>query len=64
MAGNTLIEDIDYYNRTHHMFSLLQPTEKRINEMIEGYKKTDSGAFMANKNKEPDEKRKEAKNPL
>ena len=36
MAGSTLIEDIDYYNRTHELFSNFQTTEKRINEQIEG----------------------------
>jgi hypothetical protein len=29
-----------------------------------GFEKAGSGAFMVNKNKEPDEKRKEVQNPL
>ena len=32
--------------------------------MIEGFEKTSSGDFIVNKNKKPDEKRKEAQNQL
>ena len=42
----------------------MNPTSSTINDIIEGFEKTGSGAFMANKNKEPDEKRKEVQNPL
>jgi hypothetical protein len=32
----------------------VNPTSSTINDIIEGFEKTGSGAFMANKNKEPD----------
>ena len=36
---------------------LMNPTSSTINDIIEGFEKKGSGAFMVNKNKEPDEKR-------
>jgi len=40
----------------------VNPICNTINNIIEGFEKIGSEAFMANKNKEPDEKRKEVKN--
>jgi len=42
----------------------VNPNCSKINGIIEGFEKTGPGAFMLNKNKEPDEKRKDAQNPL
>ena len=30
-------EDVDNYNRLHEMFHMLKPTEKRMNDGIEGF---------------------------
>jgi hypothetical protein len=37
LAGGTIIEDIDNYNRTHQMFHSLVSTNKRSNDTIEGF---------------------------
>lgn len=37
MCGGALIEDIDYYNRTHEMFDILTSANNRSNAEIEGF---------------------------
>ena len=37
LCGGQTIEDIDNYGRLHQMFHLMKPTEKRGNDMIEGF---------------------------
>jgi len=37
LAGGTVIEDIDNYNRTHQQFHTLVSRNKRINDTIEGF---------------------------
>ena len=37
LAGNQLIEDIDYYARTHQMFDILRARHVRENEDAEGF---------------------------
>ena len=37
LMGGTLIEDIDYYNRVVNMLHVLYPTEKRLNDAVEGF---------------------------
>ena len=37
LAGGTLIEDIDYYNRVCNMIECLSPFEKQLNDSIEGF---------------------------
>ena len=36
ICGGQIIEDIDYYNRLHEMYHMMKPTEKRLNDAIEG----------------------------
>jgi hypothetical protein len=42
----------------------MNPTSSTINDIIEGFEKIGSGAFMVNKNKELDEKRKEVQKSI
>ena len=37
LVGNTLVEDTDYYNRTHHMMDILRAKHVRENEDAEGF---------------------------
>jgi hypothetical protein len=37
LVGGTLVEDIDYYNKVHEQFSLLQSQAVRDNDSIEGF---------------------------
>ena len=37
LAGGSLLEDIDEYNRLHEMFHMFKPTDKRTNDSIEGF---------------------------
>ena len=37
ICGGQIIEDIDHYNRTHEMIHMMKPTEKRVNDGIEGF---------------------------
>ena len=37
LVSGQICEDIDNYNRTHQMFHLLTPGERRINDFIEGF---------------------------
>jgi len=37
LCGNQLVEDIDYYNRTHYMFDILRAQHVRENEDVEGF---------------------------
>ena len=37
MCGGQIVEDIDRYNRLHEMVDIMKPTEKRLNDMIEGF---------------------------
>jgi len=38
LCGGQIVEDIDYYNRAHQMFHMLQPEEVRQNDDIEGFR--------------------------
>ena len=37
LIGGQIAEDIDNYNRTHQMFHVLTPGERRINDFVEGF---------------------------
>ena len=37
LAGGQLVEDIDFYNRVHQMFSLLVARESSVNNAAEGF---------------------------
>mgnify|MGYP003895558579 CR=1 FL=1 len=37
ICGGQIVEDVDKYNRTHEMFHMMKPTEKRLNDTIEGF---------------------------
>ena len=37
LVSGQICEDIDNYNRVHHMFHVLTPGERRINDFIEGF---------------------------
>ena len=37
ICGGQIVEDIDNYNRTHEMIHMMKPTEKRLNDAIEGF---------------------------
>ena len=37
ICGGQIIEDIDNYNRLHEMVHMMKPTEKRLNDAIEGF---------------------------
>ena len=37
LCGGQIIEDIDNYSRVHEMFHMMRPTEKRLNDHIEGF---------------------------
>ena len=37
ICGGQIVEDIDNYNRLHEMFHMMKPTEKRLNDAIEGF---------------------------
>ena len=37
LCGNTLVEDIDYYNRVHYMFDIMRARHVRENEDCEGF---------------------------
>jgi hypothetical protein len=37
LCGGQIVEDIDDYNRLHQMFHLMKPTEKRLNDFVEGF---------------------------
>ena len=37
MCGGQIVEDIDHYNRLHEMVDIMKPTEKRLNDMVEGF---------------------------
>ncbi len=37
MCGGQVVEDIDYYNRTHEMFNSLTSYQSRQNDLIEGF---------------------------
>lgn len=37
LCGGQIVEDIDNYNRVHEMFHIMKPTERRINDAIEGF---------------------------
>ena len=41
ICGGQIIEDIDNYNHTHEMIHMMKPTEKRINDGIEGFGETE-----------------------
>ena len=41
ICGGQIIEDIDNYNRTHEMIHMMKPTEKRVNDGIEGFGETE-----------------------
>jgi hypothetical protein len=36
-CGGQIVEDIDDYNRFHQMFHLMKPTERRLNDFVEGF---------------------------
>ena len=49
LAGGTLIEDIDFYNRVVNMIHTLNPFEKQLNDSIEGFGQySDSGVLGFN----------------
>jgi hypothetical protein len=37
ICGGQIVEDIDNYNRLHEMVHMMKPSEKRINDAIEGF---------------------------
>ena len=37
LAGGQVIEDIDFYNRVYNMVHTLLPTERRMNDYVEGF---------------------------
>ncbi len=37
ICGGQIIEDIDQMNRLHEMFHMMKPSEKRVNDDIEGF---------------------------
>jgi hypothetical protein len=37
ICGGQIVEDIDNYNRLHEMVHMMKPTEKRMNDAIEGF---------------------------
>ena len=41
ICGGQIVEDIDNYNRTHEMIHMMKPTEKRVNDGIEGFGETE-----------------------
>ena len=41
ICGAQIVEDIDNYNRLHEMYHMMKPTEKRLNDAIEGFGATD-----------------------
>ena len=45
MCGGTLIEDIDYFNRVCNMLHFLYPTEKRFNDLVEGFGQNPNSYF-------------------
>ena len=43
ICGGQIVEDIDNYSRLHEMFHNMRPTEKRLNDAIEGFDTVDTG---------------------
>jgi len=37
LVGGAIVDDIDYYNRVHEMFTVLQAKDSRVNESVEGF---------------------------
>ena len=37
LCGNQLVEDVDYYTRTHYMFDILRAQHVRENDDVEGF---------------------------
>jgi hypothetical protein len=42
ICGGQIVEDIDNYNRLHEMYHMMKPTEKRLNDAIEGFGVTET----------------------
>ena len=42
ICGGQIVEDIDNYNRLHEMYHMMKPSEKRINDAIEGFGVSDT----------------------
>jgi hypothetical protein len=47
ISSGQVVEDIDYYNRLHEMFHILQPTNHRNNDLIEGFGTTGTSGATA-----------------
>ena len=37
LCGGQIVEDIDLYGRLHEQFHMMKPSEKRVNDEIEGF---------------------------
>ena len=53
LCGGTLIEDIDYYHRVCNMLHFLYPTEKRLNDLVEGFGQNPNSYFETNPESRP-----------
>ena len=42
ICGGQIVKDIDNYKWLHEMYHMMKPTEKRLNDAIEGFGSTDS----------------------
>ena len=42
-SGSQVIEDVDNYGRVHEMFSQLLPSDRRYNDVVEGWGATSQG---------------------
>ena len=40
LCGGQIVEDIDDYHRVHQQFHLMRPSERRYNDMVEGFGQT------------------------
>jgi hypothetical protein len=52
--GSAVIEDIEDYARVHEMFSLLQSSNRRYNQLAEGWGSSDANASTLNDPGRPD----------